>query len=242
LVWSGTFAETVMVDARACAAKPAHWSYAQAAAVALALLCADLALERAQVHAGQQILIHGAGGSVGAAAVLLARQRGASVHATGSLDDKSFTEQLGAQAFYDYRQTPLQQLPRGKYDMVLDGMGERMFLDSLPLLKKGGAIASLKVMTGMDDMLKMGMKPPGIFKYLLPFIMRKYTGAAKSAGVRVVGVATYQNGARLAELGAQAAALGYLPRIDRSFAFSQAPAALEYFAKGKPRGKVVVEI
>jgi NADPH:quinone reductase-like Zn-dependent oxidoreductase len=96
LVWSGTFAETVMVDARACAAKPAHWSYAQAAAVALALLCADLALERAQVHAGQQILIHGAGGSVGAAAVLLARQRGASVHATGSLDDKSFTEQLGA--------------------------------------------------------------------------------------------------------------------------------------------------
>lgn len=242
LVWCGSFAEYAVVDAASCALKPVQWSFAQAAAAALALLCADLALERGRVGKGQRILIHGGGGSVGAAAIFLAAQRGAAVEVTGSQSDTDFVRQLGAQSIYDYRATPLSQLPRAHYDMVLDGMGERMFLDSVPLVKKGGTMVSLKVVTGPDDLRKMGMQPPWFFKFLLPLIIGKYTRSAKRAGVRVMGVATYQDGTRLAELTQLAANQGYAPRIDRSYSLSEANTALKNFANGKPRGKVVVEM
>lgn len=242
LVWSGTMAEYTVVDAASCAHKPAQWSFAQAAASSLALLCADLALERGGVAMGRRILIHGGGGSVGAAAIFLASQRGAIVETTGSNRDAAFVNQLGAQVFHDYLEIPLSRLPQGHYDMVLDSMGERMFLDSVSLLKWGGTLVSLKVMTGLDDMLKMGMQPPWFFKFLLPLIMGKYTRAAKKSGIRVVGVATFPNGARLALLTELAATHGFAPRIDSSYGLAAANNALRHFAQGKPCGKVIVEI
>ena len=242
LVWSGTCAEYIVVDATSCACKPAEWSFAQAGASPLALLCADLALERAEVKSGQRILVHGGGGSVGSAAIFLANQRGALVDSTGSQSDKEFIEQLGVRTLYDYRTTALSGLPRAQYDMVLDGMGGSMFMDSLPLIKSDGTIASLKVMTGLDDMKKMGMQPPFIFKFLLPLLMRKYIRAARKSGVRVNGVATYQDGGRLSELVQLASKQGFNPRIDRCFTLSDALGALLHFAKGKTRGKVVLEM
>lgn len=242
LVWCGAFAEYAVVDATACAPKAVQWSFAQAAAASLALLCADLALERGGVGRGQRVLIHGGGGSVGAAAIFLAAQRGAVVEATGSTRDREFIPAMGAQRLHDYRQTPLSQLPRNHYDMVLDGMGERMLLDSVPLLKKGGSIVSLKIVTGTEDLEKMGMQPPGFFKFLLPLITWKYRRAARKAGVRIAGVATYQDGARLGLLTRWAADRGYVPRIDRSHALADAAVALKHFADGRPQGKVVVEM
>ncbi len=242
LVWGGSFAEYAVVDASSCAFKPAQWSFAQAAAASLALLCADLALERGSVEKGRRILIHGGGGSVGSAAIFLAAQRGAEIEVTGSRSDSDFVRQLGAQSMYDYLEVPLSQLPRSHYDMVLDGMGEKMFLDSVPLIKKGGTIVSLKVVTGLDDLLKNGMQPPWFFKFLLPLIVGKFTRASKKAGVNVVGVATYQNGKRLALLMQMAANQGYVPRIDHTYTLHDANVALKNFANGKPRGKVVVEM
>ncbi|MCK4125817.1 NADP-dependent oxidoreductase [Ralstonia pseudosolanacearum] len=242
LVWCASFAEYAVVDASSCAPKPAQWSFAQAASASLALLCADLALERGGVGKGQRILVHAGGGSVGAAAIFLAAQRGAVVETTGSQRDLGFVRNLGAEVMHDYRETPLSRLPRSRYDIVLEGMGDQMFLDSVPLIKKGGSIVSLKIVTGLEDLKRIGMQPPGFFKFLLPLITGKFTRTAKKAGVRVVGVATYQDGKRLASLTQFAANQGYTPRIDRTYELSQALIALKHFADGKPRGKVVVEM
>ncbi|MFZ1343958.1 NADP-dependent oxidoreductase [Thiothrix eikelboomii] len=242
LVWSGTVAEYLAVEASACAKKPSNWSFEQAAAAALGLLCAHLALARAQVQRGQRILVHGGGGAVGAAAIMLAHQKGVIVDTTANATDTDYLYSLGAKTVFDYKTQALNSLPQAHYDMVLDGMGGDTFLQSLPLIKKGGSIASLKVMTELGDMERMGMKVPGIFKLLMPLIFRKFTRAAAKAGIKLYGIATYQDGKTLAAVTHLAEQTAYLPRIDKAFALSEAKAALEYFAKGKPRGKVVVSI
>lgn len=242
LVRCGTVGEYMVVDAQALAHKPEGWSFEQAAASALALLCANLSLSRAEVKTGQHVLVHGGGGAVGSAAVVLARARGAEVDTTASAADAAYLRSLGASTVFDYKTQPLNSLPQSAYDTVLDGMGGAMFLQSLPLIKTGGLIVSLKVMTGLDDMLRMGMKPPAIVKWLLPLMFGKYTRAARKAGVRVQGVATYADGATLGALGEHAAALGYAPRIAQTFALHEAQTALEFFASGKAKGKVVVTV
>ncbi len=240
LVFCGTVGEYAVVDAQALARKPEGWSFEQAAASALALLCANLSLSRAGVKAGQRVLVHGGGGSVGSAAIVLAHAQGAEVDTTASASDAVYLRSLGASMVYDYKTLPLSSLPPATYDMVLDGMGGAMFLQSLPLIKTDGVIASLKVMTGLEDMLRMGMKPPTIVKWLLPLMFGKYTRAARKAGVGVEGVATYPDGATLSRVGEQVQALGYVPRIAETFALNEAKLALEHFASGKARGKVLV--
>ncbi|TDM08832.1 MAG: hypothetical protein C4K60_05510 [Ideonella sp. MAG2] len=240
LVHCGTVAEYAVVDAAWLARKPVSWTFEEAAAAALALLCANLALDRAGVTAGHRVLIHGGGGSVGAAAIVLSGARGAKVDTTANGDDVEYLKSIGAHEVYNYKTQPLSSLSSGRYDMVLDGMGGETFLQSIPLIKQGGVLASLKVMTGLNDMLRQGMKPPFIVKWLLPLIFGKYIKAAKSAGVRLEGVATYGDGTTLTTLGERVAALGYRPRIAQCFALRQAEQALETFAHGKPRGKVLV--
>lgn len=240
LVFCGTLGEYMVVEAQALARKPEGWSFEYAAASALALLCANLSLSRAGVKAGQRVLVHGGGGAVGSAAIVLAYARGATVDTTGSASDAVYLQSLGASTVFDYKTQPLSSLPQAAYDMVLDGMGGVMFLQSLPLIKTGGVIASLKVMTGLEDMLRMGMKPPAIVKWLLPLMFGKYIRAARKAGVRFEGVATYPDGATLSRLGEQIHALGYVPRVAKTFVMTEAKSALEHFASGKAKGKVLV--
>jgi NADPH:quinone reductase-like Zn-dependent oxidoreductase len=242
LVFCGTVGEYAVVDAQALARKPEGWSFEHAAASALALLCANLSLSRAGVKTGQRVLVHGGGGAVGSAAIVLARARGAEVDTTASASDAAYLHSLGASTVFDYKTQPLSSLPQAAYDMVLDGMGGAMFLQSLPLIRQGGTIASLKVMTGLDDMLRMGMKVPGLFNLLMPLMFRRFTKAAAKAGVHVAGVATYQDGSSLQTLADRAVALGYDPRIAQTFPLNQANAALAFFASGKAKGKVVVTI
>lgn len=241
LAWGGTLAEYCVVDASACTLKPQHLDFSQAAACALALLCAHKSLERGQVGAGSRVLIHGAGGAVGAAAVWLAKLRGAQVEATGNAADADYVSQLGAQHFYDYRTQTVSSIPAG-FDMVLDGMGGAMLADSLPLLKPNGVMVSLKVMTGVEDMLRQGMKINGLVRFLMPIMFRKPIKLAQKAGVKLVGLATYPDGVALAQLAQFAEQYGFVPRIAKTFPLAQAAEALRYFNTAKPRGKVVVEM
>lgn len=240
LVHCGTLAEYALVDAQALGRQPAGWRFEQAASAALALLCAQVSLDRAGVQAGQRVLVHGGGGSVGSAAVVLAHALGARVEATASAIDHAHVLGLGARAVFDRHTQPLSSLPARAYDMVLDGQGGSMLLQSLALIREGGVVVSLKVMTGLEDMLRMGMRPPVLVQWLLPLLFGRYIRAARRAGVRLVGVATCPDGALLTALGERASSLAYAPRIARTFALQQAPEALAYWASGQARGKVVV--
>jgi NADPH:quinone reductase len=85
----GGFAEYAVLPAEALKPKPARLSFAEAAAYGAAYLTAYVALvRRARVEPGEWVLVHGAAGGVGLAAVDLAKALGARVIATSASDDK----------------------------------------------------------------------------------------------------------------------------------------------------------
>lgn len=85
----GAFAEYAVVSAEALKPKPQRLSFAQAAAYGAAYLTAYVALvRRARIEPGDWVLVHGAAGGVGLAAVDLAKALGARVIAASASDDK----------------------------------------------------------------------------------------------------------------------------------------------------------
>ncbi len=86
---TGAFAEYVLAPAESLRAKPEALSFAQAAAVGAAYLTAYVALvRRARLEPGEWVLVHGAAGGVGLAAVDLAKALGAKVIAASASDEK----------------------------------------------------------------------------------------------------------------------------------------------------------
>ena len=99
----GTLAGFAAVDANLLASKPANLSMREAAALPLVAITAwEGLVDRAAMHAGQKVLIHGGAGGVGHVAIQIAKARGAEVFATGSAQSRTYIEGLGA-GFIDYR-------------------------------------------------------------------------------------------------------------------------------------------
>lgn len=95
----GTLAEYITADAALLAHKPSALSMRQAAALPLVTITAwEGLIDRAQVHAGQTVLIHAGAGGVGYAAIQLALARGAKVFTTVSADKREIVEALGVTA------------------------------------------------------------------------------------------------------------------------------------------------
>ncbi|MFF5124906.1 zinc-binding dehydrogenase [Dactylosporangium aurantiacum] len=108
--------------------KPESLSPREAAALPLAAITAWEALvDRAQVRAGQQVLVHGGAGGVGQIAIQIARARGAEVFATGSARSLATIARLGATPI-DYTTTPVtdyvaEHTGGEGFDVVFDTVG-----------------------------------------------------------------------------------------------------------------------
>jgi NADPH2:quinone reductase len=124
----GTLAEMVAPSAKLLALKPKSLSMREAAALPLITITAwEGLIDRAQVHAGQKVLIHAGAGGVGYVAVQLAKALGAEVFATVSAAKRHVVEELGATAI-DYRVLSTEQyvdLHTGGdgFDVVYDTVG-----------------------------------------------------------------------------------------------------------------------
>jgi NADPH:quinone reductase-like Zn-dependent oxidoreductase len=134
----GAHAEFVCLPESApLAHKPAGMPFDEAAAVcdgaALALAC----LRKADLRKGRSILVYGASGSVGTAAVQLATHFGADVTAVCNTKNLELVSSLGADAMIDYTQEDFTE--NGKtYDVVFDAVGKHSFRRSRRSLKPGG--------------------------------------------------------------------------------------------------------
>lgn len=124
----GSLAELAAVDARLVAHKPAALSMAQSAAIPLGFITSwEGLVDRAGVHAGHQVLIHGGAGGVGYLAVQLAVARGAQVFATGSPRSQDVIRHIGATAV-DYTASTVdeyvnQHTGGDGFDVVVDNVG-----------------------------------------------------------------------------------------------------------------------
>ncbi|MDQ0360293.1 NADPH:quinone reductase [Breznakia pachnodae] len=101
---TGTYAEYVVVDEQAVHLLPDSLSFEQGASIGTPGLAAAYALfNRAQLKAGEKVLIHGASGGVGTIAVQLARQNGAIVYGTaGNEEGMKLAKELGAHYVYNH--------------------------------------------------------------------------------------------------------------------------------------------
>jgi NADPH:quinone reductase len=141
----GGFAEVVAVDADAVRAKPAHLSFAEAASVGTAYLTAYVALVRlAAVQPEEWVLVHGATGGVGLAAVDLAKALGARVIATSRsmeklsivMDEYSPDAVVPAPGFRE----AVKDLTGGGANVIFDPVGGDVFDESTRCIAFGGRL------------------------------------------------------------------------------------------------------
>lgn len=136
----GTLAEFVAVDASLIARKPATLSMREAAALPLVAITAwEGLVDRADVQAGESVLVHAGAGGVGYAAVQLALARGAKVFTTVSKDKRPLVEKLGAVAIE--RGTPVQEYidahtSGAGFDVVYDTLGGAVLDASFEAVKR----------------------------------------------------------------------------------------------------------
>ncbi len=140
----GAAAEYVTVPASDLARRPAQISHVNAAALPLAGLTAWQALhDHARLRPGDEVLVHGGAGAVGAFAVQLAVQAGATVTATtrGTADARAAT-QVGAHRVIDVMGSAFDDGSE-RYDIVVDTVSGETLQRSYPLLRPGGRLVTL---------------------------------------------------------------------------------------------------
>jgi NADPH:quinone reductase len=149
----GGFAELVSVDAAAVRRKPAHLSFGEAAGVGAAYLTAYVALVRlAKVEPGEWLLVHGATGGVGLAAVNLAAALGARVIATSRSEEKlrilqqSYPVEAALPAS-GFRET-VRELTGGGADVIYDPVGGDVFDESVRAIAFGGRLCVVGFTSG----------------------------------------------------------------------------------------------
>lgn len=134
----GAHAEYICLrDSAALARKPAGMSFEEAAAVCDGAMQALAALRAADVRTGQRVVIYGASGSLGTAAVQLARHIGAHVTAVCNTRNVDLVRSLGADEVVDYLHEDFTKNGQ-TYDAIIDAVGKYSFLRGRRSLKRGG--------------------------------------------------------------------------------------------------------
>ncbi len=159
---AGTLAQQIAVPAAQLAAKPAHLTWVEAAALPLAGLTAYRAVfARAQLRAGEKVLLSGIGGGVALFALQYAVAQGAEVWVTSSSADKiARAVALGAKGGFDYTHdgwTGLvaAQVPGGLFDVIVDSAGGPGFENLIDLAGPGGRIVFFGATRGNPSGLPM---------------------------------------------------------------------------------------
>ncbi len=223
----GAYAEyKCMPEGGALAIKPANMSYEEAASLPNGVLTAlPFLRDKGEIQSGQTVLIYGASGSVGAAAVQLAKYYGAEVTGVCSTTNLEWVKSLGADQVIDYTREDFTE--NGKtYDIIFDTVGKRSFSEC-----KGSLT---------DEGIYLATVPT-------PVIMLQALWSAKSGSKKVKFAAAGLRSASekvkdlvfLAEL---IEAGKIKPVIDRVYSLEQIAEAHRYVEKGHKKGNVVITL
>jgi NADPH:quinone reductase-like Zn-dependent oxidoreductase len=213
-IGGGGYAEAVLLDESAAAAKPSGIDHAHAAAIPLAGQTAWQGLFRhGQLKQGQSVLIHGGSGGVGHFAVQFAKAKGARVLTTVSTTNVAFAKSLGADVVIDYKTQRFEDQASG-LDMVLDLIDGETRARSWKLLKRGGVLVSTLSEPSQET--------------------------AKELGVRALRYTVEACGPELAEIAELVASGRVKPRVERTYPLEDARDALAAVEQGHSVGKIVL--
>ena len=233
----GAFAEMTVADARTLAAIPGDVDFAQAAAFGITYRTAWFALRStAAVRPGDTVVVVGAAGGVGLAAVDLAVAMGARVIAAASSTEKlELCRRRGAQAVIDYRTQNLRDEIRALTggagaQVVIDPVGGPYAEPALRGLARGGIFVTLGYAAGQIPAIPLNLvllKGITIRGMEIRTFSADYPDEAASAVV---------------ELDRMFADGTLRPHIGARFTLREAAAAMRHVADRKALGKVVLDV
>jgi NADPH:quinone reductase-like Zn-dependent oxidoreductase len=236
----GTFAELIAIDQEDLALKPGSLSMPEAAAVPLVGLTAWQALvERANVTAGQKVLIHAGSGGVGTTAIQLAKHLGATVATTTSTANVDWVKSLGADVVVDYKTDDFAAVLSG-YDVVLDPLGGETLEKSLTVVRPGGLVIGIS--GPPDPAFARELGAPLFVRTAITLLSLRTRLRAKRRGVTYSFLFMRASGAQLRELTTLIDAGHLRPVVDRVFPFDETLEAAAYVDQGRAKGKVVVTL
>lgn len=219
----GTLAEYASAAEDKLAMKPTNLTFELVAAVPTAAVTALQGLRDAgRVQSGQKVLINGASGGVGTFAVQIAKAFGAEVTGVCSTRNVDLVLSIGADHVIDYTQEDFTRTGR-HYDLILDNVANRSFLDLRQALTPQGMIVPNSGHGGMRYVFKAA---------LLSLFMRQQGSlfvAQPNEGDLVILRDLIESGK-------------ITPVIDRTYLLGDTPEALWYMEKGHARGKVIITI
>jgi NADPH:quinone reductase-like Zn-dependent oxidoreductase len=232
----GGLAERVTADESVVALKPAHASFAEAAAVPLAALTSLQALrESAALQPGQRVLIQAGAGGVGTLAIQIAKILGLWVATTTSTKNTDFVKSLGADEVIDYTKERVPDRVR-ELDAVFDTLGASE-LESLSVVKRGGVVVGIG---GLPDVAFARESMPWWAPVALWLATTKRWRAAARAGARFVYLFMRPDGGQLAELASWIEAGTLKPIVHRTYPLAEFRDAFAELERGRARGKIVV--
>ena len=230
----GALAEYMLADARLIAHKPKKLSMREAAALPLVGITAYEGLHRANIQAGQKVLVHGGAGGVGHVAVQLAKHADAAVYATCSGGNQmSAIEQYGATPINyqtDKVADYVQRYTNGAgFDLVLDSVGGANITKSFEAAALNASIATTVSLLELDLTLAhfKGLSLHVVFM-LIPMLHNHNR---------------HEHGAILAKLGELVDADALRPLLDeKRFSLTEVDQAHAHLTSRQAVGKVVVEL
>jgi NADPH:quinone reductase-like Zn-dependent oxidoreductase len=219
----GAHAEFVCVqEDRPLAHKPAGMTFEEAAAVSDGAILALTALRKGNLRKGQKILIYGASGSIGTAAVQLAKHFEADTTAVCNTKNVELVRSLGADEVVDYLQEDFTK--NGKtYDAVFDAVGKHSFRRCRRSVKPGGFYVETDLgFLWHVPLLALATRRIGDKRVTLP--TPNYTKKDVLFLKELVEAGRYR------------------PVIDRSYPLEQVVEATKYVETGQKTGNVVLTV
>ena len=175
------------------------------------------------IKAGQKVLINGASGSLGTAAVQIAKHFGAEVTGVCSSRNINLVKKLGADHVIDYTTQDFTS-NINKYDLIYDTVGVRSFTECRPALTKQGMYLS-----------------PVLGMPLLVHMMVTSIVGKKKAKFSATGALPVQETKRLLDMLLEISEAGKMRGIlDRTYPLEQLAEAHQYIGTGHKRGNVVL--
>ncbi|MCM2369267.1 NAD(P)-dependent alcohol dehydrogenase [Aporhodopirellula aestuarii] len=224
----GSCAEFVSVNENTLAVKPAHVSFADAAAVPTSGLAALHALrDVAKLQPGQHVLINGASGGVGSYAVQIAKSYGAIVTGVCREANVDTVRSLGADHVIAYDREDF-TLGGARYDVIFDNIENRSLSECRRVLKPTGMLI-LNSGTGAKGIaMFIRLIKPLLLSPLLKQNLRRYLSSPNHDDLCVLMKFIEQAQVR--------------PLIDRTYTLCETPDAIRHIETGHVRGKVVVRV
>jgi len=217
----GAYAEYISVpEDGSLALKPADITHAQAAAIPFGGVTALHFIKKANIQTGQKVLIVGASGAVGSAAVQLAKSFGADVTGVCSTVNIELVKSIGADKVIDYTQEDFTQ--NGEiYDVIFDTVKTISVSRSLKSLNKNGIM--ILSAAGMSEMLQ------GLW-------------ISKTSNQKVMTGVISHTAADIIFLKELIEAGKFKPVVDKTYQLEQIAEAHAYVENGHKKGNVIINI